>query len=197
MIWGWWVELVAVELQQFWEDLVDGKRPKIALMAPPQHGKSWTATDFIGWMIASTPHSGHAQLGVAATSPVHRQHHLIGGIVQVNKHALANVIAVCPSTDSARWIVARLTPDSRTRSAADQRRRARLAIEVVLRNGRVLRLPEGVTPGRAVGSNGRRQAGRGLSDRGGSEGNMAMLLGSCFIHRTSPASPEGYCELAG
>ena len=29
--------------------------------------------------------------------------------------ALANVIAVFPSTDSARWIVARLTPDSRTR----------------------------------------------------------------------------------
>ena len=28
--------------------------------------------------------------------------------------ALANVIAVFPSTDSARWIVARLTPDSRT-----------------------------------------------------------------------------------
>ena len=28
--------------------------------------------------------------------------------------ALASVIAVFPSTDSARWIVARLTPDSRT-----------------------------------------------------------------------------------
>ena len=41
--------------------------------------------------------------------------------------ALANVIAVFPSTDSARWIVARLTPDSRTRSAAAQRRRARAA----------------------------------------------------------------------
>jgi Ribbon-helix-helix protein, copG family len=39
--------------------------------------------------------------------------------------ALANVIAVLPSTDSARWIVARLTPDSRTRSAAAQRSKAR------------------------------------------------------------------------
>jgi hypothetical protein len=39
--------------------------------------------------------------------------------------ALANVIVVFPSVDSARWIVAGLTPDSRTRSAADQRRSAR------------------------------------------------------------------------
>ena len=42
--------------------------------------------------------------------------------------ALANVIVVFPSVDSARWIVAGLTPDSRTRSAADQRRRARAAL---------------------------------------------------------------------
>jgi hypothetical protein len=42
--------------------------------------------------------------------------------------ALATVIAVIPSTDSARWIVARLTPDSRARSAADQRSRARAAL---------------------------------------------------------------------
>jgi len=42
--------------------------------------------------------------------------------------ALANVIAVFPSTDSARWIVARLTPDSRTRSAAAQRNKARAAL---------------------------------------------------------------------
>jgi len=42
--------------------------------------------------------------------------------------ALANVIAVFPSTDSARWIVARLTPDSRTRSAAAHRSKARAAL---------------------------------------------------------------------
>jgi hypothetical protein len=42
--------------------------------------------------------------------------------------ALANVIVVFPSVDSARWIVAWLTPDSRTRSAADQRRSARAAL---------------------------------------------------------------------
>jgi hypothetical protein len=35
--------------------------------------------------------------------------------------AFANVMAVSPSTASARWIVERLTPDSRARSEADHR----------------------------------------------------------------------------
>ena len=55
MLWGWWVEQVAVELQQFYLDLVAGKRPQLALMAPPQHGKSWAATDFIAWVAGKNP----------------------------------------------------------------------------------------------------------------------------------------------
>ena len=35
MLWGWWVELVAVELQQFYQDFVAGRGPNLALMAPP------------------------------------------------------------------------------------------------------------------------------------------------------------------
>ena len=38
--------------------------------------------------IAPTPHSGHAQLGMAAASPMHSDHRLIGGIVEINKHLL-------------------------------------------------------------------------------------------------------------
>jgi hypothetical protein len=49
MLSGWWVELVAVELQQFYEDFAAGRRPKLALTAPPQHGKSGTAIDFTAW----------------------------------------------------------------------------------------------------------------------------------------------------
>ncbi len=30
MLWGWWVELVAVELQQFYQDFVAGRRPRLA-----------------------------------------------------------------------------------------------------------------------------------------------------------------------
>jgi hypothetical protein len=45
MLWGWWVEKVAVVLQQFYYNFVAGKRPKLALMAPPQHGKTrWRRT---------------------------------------------------------------------------------------------------------------------------------------------------------
>jgi predicted phage terminase large subunit-like protein len=55
MLWGWWAEQVAVELQHFYLDLVAGKRPQLALMAPPQHGKSWAATDFIAWVAGKNP----------------------------------------------------------------------------------------------------------------------------------------------
>ena len=55
MLWGWWVELVAVELQQFYQDFVAGRRLRLALMAPPQHGKSLTAVDFIAWISGRNP----------------------------------------------------------------------------------------------------------------------------------------------
>lgn len=55
MLWGWWTEEVARELMQFYRDLVDGRRPKLALMAPPQHGKTWTVGDFIAWIAGKHP----------------------------------------------------------------------------------------------------------------------------------------------
>src|SRR5262245_28471737 len=55
MLSGWWVELVAVELQQFYQDFVAGRRPRLALMAPPQHGKSLTSLDFIAWVSGKNP----------------------------------------------------------------------------------------------------------------------------------------------
>jgi predicted phage terminase large subunit-like protein len=55
MLRGWWVETVELELQNFFEDFAAGKRPRLALMAPPQHGKSWAATDFIAWAAGKNP----------------------------------------------------------------------------------------------------------------------------------------------
>lgn len=55
MLWGWWVQEVADELQRFYEDFAAGLRPKMALMAPPQHGKSWSVTDFIAWVAGKAP----------------------------------------------------------------------------------------------------------------------------------------------
>src|SRR5262245_55625326 len=78
MQWGWWVEVVAVELQRFYEDFVAGRRPKLALMAPPQHGKSWTAIDFIAWVSGKNPDlktilaSYSGELGVRANLDLQR-----------------------------------------------------------------------------------------------------------------------------
>jgi hypothetical protein len=55
MLWDWWPQEVSEKLQQFYADLKDGKRPKVAIMAPPQHGKSTAATDFITWVAGRDP----------------------------------------------------------------------------------------------------------------------------------------------
>jgi hypothetical protein len=55
MLWGWWTEEVADHLQQFYEEMMAGKRPKLAITAPPQTGKSWTVTDFIAWVAGRNP----------------------------------------------------------------------------------------------------------------------------------------------
>jgi hypothetical protein len=40
MSWSPFVGLITRELQKFHEAFVAGKRPKLAMMTPPQHGKS-------------------------------------------------------------------------------------------------------------------------------------------------------------
>jgi hypothetical protein len=55
MLWDWWPQEVSEKLQQFYDDLKAGQRPKVAIMAPPQHGKSTAATDFITWVAGQDP----------------------------------------------------------------------------------------------------------------------------------------------
>jgi hypothetical protein len=55
MLWDWWPQEVSEKLQQFYDDLVNGQRPKVAIMAPPQHGKSTAATDFVTWVAGKDP----------------------------------------------------------------------------------------------------------------------------------------------
>lgn len=52
---GWFVKEISRELQEFYELLIAGKRPKLAISAPPQHGKSSAITDFIAWLIGKRP----------------------------------------------------------------------------------------------------------------------------------------------
>ena len=52
---GWWQYEVANELQRFYHRLIKGERPKLVLMAPPQHGKTEQVTDFIAWVAGKEP----------------------------------------------------------------------------------------------------------------------------------------------
>jgi predicted phage terminase large subunit-like protein len=55
MLTGWWTDCIEAALQNFYEDLMAGRRPKLAIMAPPQHGKSWAPTDFTAWVAGKNP----------------------------------------------------------------------------------------------------------------------------------------------
>jgi hypothetical protein len=55
MITSWWTEEIARAMQQFYDDLIAGKRPMLAIGSPPQHGKSWAATDLIAWVAGKNP----------------------------------------------------------------------------------------------------------------------------------------------
>lgn len=50
-----WVEQVCMHLTDFYNDLIAGKRPRIALFTPPQHGKSILIRDFIAWASGRAP----------------------------------------------------------------------------------------------------------------------------------------------
>ena len=52
---GWFQKDAAEHLQQFYYDLRDGKRPKLVIEAPPQHGKSSVIVDFIAWLSGKYP----------------------------------------------------------------------------------------------------------------------------------------------
>jgi predicted phage terminase large subunit-like protein len=52
---SWWQYDVASHLQIFYDDFLLGKRPKIILEAPPQHGKTIQVEDFITWCAGKNP----------------------------------------------------------------------------------------------------------------------------------------------
>jgi hypothetical protein len=52
---GWWQREIANELQRFYRRLINGERPKLVLMAPPQHGKTEQVRDFVAWVAGKRP----------------------------------------------------------------------------------------------------------------------------------------------
>lgn len=56
MAWNWYNELLATKLQQFYEDVMAGKHPRLMIFAPPRHGKSEGASRrFPAWVFGKTP----------------------------------------------------------------------------------------------------------------------------------------------
>jgi hypothetical protein len=55
MLWSPFVGQTTREPQKFHEAFVAGKRPKLSILCPPQHGKSWVAEDFIAWVAGKHP----------------------------------------------------------------------------------------------------------------------------------------------
>jgi hypothetical protein len=78
MLQNWWTYEVAQALQQFYEDLIAGHRPRLAIGAPPQHGKSLAAEDFIAWVSGNNPNlktifaSYSADLGIRTNLALQR-----------------------------------------------------------------------------------------------------------------------------
>jgi predicted phage terminase large subunit-like protein len=75
---NWFVEELAQELQQFYDDLVAGLKPMLIIEAPPQHGKSEAITDFISWVAGKHPNfktifaSFSERLGIRANLKLQR-----------------------------------------------------------------------------------------------------------------------------
>ena len=78
--WGWWQTEIAQELQRFYDDMQAGKRPKLVIQAPPQHGKSVQVVDFIAWLAGKNPDcrtiytSFSERLGVRANLKLQRMY---------------------------------------------------------------------------------------------------------------------------
>src|SRR5215475_16140502 len=75
---GWWQHEVADEFQRFYRSLINGERPKLVLMAPPQHGKTEQVKDLIAWIAGKRPDlktifaSYSDELGVAVNMDLQR-----------------------------------------------------------------------------------------------------------------------------
>lgn len=75
---GWWPKQVSYHLQDFYTQLKNGHRPKMLLMAPPQHGKSRAVQDFLSWVsgkdrnLRSIFASFSADLGTNANAVIQR-----------------------------------------------------------------------------------------------------------------------------
>jgi predicted phage terminase large subunit-like protein len=102
----WWQRDVAKNLMWFYRQMVDGKRPAMVIMAPPQHGKTEQVTDFIAWCAGLNPNwktifgSYSDDLGVRVNLSLQRIYDSQRYRVAFGKTRINDTNA---STISARW----------------------------------------------------------------------------------------------
>jgi len=52
---NWFIAAFSKELQQFYYDYTQGRRPILVISVPPQHGKSWAIEDLVSWIAGQNP----------------------------------------------------------------------------------------------------------------------------------------------
>jgi len=78
LISGWFTNVLAAELQRFYDEWQAGETPTLVIECPPQHGKSTAVIDFLSWIIAKHPEERHIfasfsdRLGTRANRGVRR-----------------------------------------------------------------------------------------------------------------------------
>jgi predicted phage terminase large subunit-like protein len=78
MKFGWFTKDISIHLQIFYHQLIAKERPKLAICAPPQHGKSSAVVDFVAWIAGKHPDtktiytSFSERLGVRANKALQR-----------------------------------------------------------------------------------------------------------------------------
>jgi len=61
---NWFQKEVSLELETFYNDYLEGKRPQLVIQAPPQHGKSTIINDFIIWIIGKDSENPSSELKI-------------------------------------------------------------------------------------------------------------------------------------
>jgi transposase len=88
--------------------------------------------------------------GEASVAEVARRHDVHPNLLHLwRRQARTGVLLIAPE-DASRFIPVAVGPAGSTPAVTLRGAERELVIEVVLRNGRVLRVPEGVAPARAV-----------------------------------------------
>ncbi|SRR5712691_1041997 len=115
----------------------------VTVLSGPERRRRWTAAEKLRIVEESLA-------GEASVAEVARRHDVHPNLLHLwRRQARTEVLSVAPD-DGSRFVpVAVATRESVTAVTASGAG-VGLVIEVVLRNGRVLRVPEGVAPARAV-----------------------------------------------